>query len=173
MAHGRFGPYRTARRHVIRPRVGEQKGPTWACRVSRREAADWGSWGLLDATLATHDFRNLHKPREGRKINSAKNTPDSISPNHEWTEHETFDTNDAARLSVFECTEMFSHSERHRQTLDYESLTPFEAKHAPAQATETTQRLAKEKKSRDSPSPRPPPCHHSCSSLPMCGCKSV
>jgi putative transposase len=53
---------------------------------------------------------------------------------HEWTKHEKFDTQQAARLSVFTYIETFYNTERLHQTLGYQSPTQFEADHAPAQA---------------------------------------
>ncbi len=53
---------------------------------------------------------------------------------HEWTDHESFATLEAARLSVFKDIETFCNTNRLHQTLDYQSPHQFEADHAPAQA---------------------------------------
>ncbi len=53
---------------------------------------------------------------------------------HEWTKHDSFDTLEAARLSVFKYIETFYNTERLHQTLGYQSPNQFKADHAPAQA---------------------------------------
>ncbi len=53
---------------------------------------------------------------------------------HEWTNHESFTDEAAARLSVFKYIETFYNTERLHQTLGYQSPTQFEADHVPAQA---------------------------------------
>lgn len=53
---------------------------------------------------------------------------------YEWTNHETFDNLEAARLSVFKYIETFYNPVRLHQTLDYKSPDQFEADHAPATA---------------------------------------
>jgi len=53
---------------------------------------------------------------------------------YEWTNHETFDNLDAARLSVFKYIETFYNSQRLHQTLGYQSPNQYEAVHAPVVA---------------------------------------
>jgi putative transposase len=50
---------------------------------------------------------------------------------HEWTKHESFETLDAARMSVFKYIETFYNSIRLHQTLGYKSPDQFETDHAP------------------------------------------
>jgi putative transposase len=53
---------------------------------------------------------------------------------HEWTNHENFQNQADARLSVFRYIETFYNPERLHQTLGYLSPNQFEAEHAPASA---------------------------------------
>jgi len=53
---------------------------------------------------------------------------------HEWTKHQTYETLEAARLSVFEYIETFYNRTRLHQTLGYKSPDQYEADHAPALA---------------------------------------
>jgi putative transposase len=53
---------------------------------------------------------------------------------HEWTNHENFQNQADARLSVFRYIETFYNPERLHQTLGYLSPNQFEAEHAPAAA---------------------------------------
>lgn len=53
---------------------------------------------------------------------------------HEWTNHETFENLEAARLSVFKYIETFYNPVRLHQTLGYLSPDQFEADHAPVAA---------------------------------------
>jgi len=50
---------------------------------------------------------------------------------HEWTNHESFENLEAARLSVFKYIETFYNALRLHQTLGYQSPNQFEADHAP------------------------------------------
>jgi putative transposase len=51
---------------------------------------------------------------------------------HEWTNHETFDNLEEARLSVFRYIETFYNPVRLHETLDYLSPDTYEAENAPA-----------------------------------------
>ena len=53
---------------------------------------------------------------------------------HEWTNHEEYADQEAARLNVFKYVETFYNSVRLHQSLDYQSPNQKEARHAPAQA---------------------------------------
>ena len=53
---------------------------------------------------------------------------------HEWTNHDNFQNQADARLSVFRYIETFYNPERLHQTLGYLSPNQFEAEHAPASA---------------------------------------
>jgi putative transposase len=53
---------------------------------------------------------------------------------HEWTNHNNFQNQADARLSVFRYIETFYNPERLHQTLGYLSPNQFEAEHAPASA---------------------------------------
>jgi putative transposase len=53
---------------------------------------------------------------------------------HEWTKHEQFDSQAAARLSVFKYIETFYNTERLHQALGYQTPNQVEAEHAPGQA---------------------------------------
>jgi putative transposase len=53
---------------------------------------------------------------------------------YEWTNHQTFDSLAAARLSVFRYIETFYNSQRLHQTLNYLTPNQFEAENAPASA---------------------------------------
>jgi putative transposase len=53
---------------------------------------------------------------------------------HEWTNHESYENLEAARLSVFKYIETFYNTERLHQTLGYKSPDKFEAEYAPVVA---------------------------------------
>lgn len=53
---------------------------------------------------------------------------------HEWTNHETFDNLEAARLSVFKYIETFYNPVRLHQSLGYKSPEKFETEYAPVLA---------------------------------------
>jgi putative transposase len=53
---------------------------------------------------------------------------------HEWTNHQSFESLEDARMSVFQYIEIFYNNERLHQALDYKSPNQVEADHAPAQA---------------------------------------
>lgn len=53
---------------------------------------------------------------------------------HEWTNHETFDNLEAARLSVFKYIQIFYNSVRLHQSLGYKSPNQFETVYAPVLA---------------------------------------
>lgn len=53
---------------------------------------------------------------------------------HEWTNHETFDDLETARLSVFKYVEIFYNPVRLHQSLGYKSPIEFETDHAPVLA---------------------------------------
>ena len=53
---------------------------------------------------------------------------------HEWTNHETFDNLEAARLSVFKYIETFYNTVRLHQSLGYKSPNQFETVYAPVLA---------------------------------------
>lgn len=53
---------------------------------------------------------------------------------HEWTNHETFDNLETARLSVFKYLETFYNPVRLHQSLGYKSPVEFETDHAPVLA---------------------------------------
>ena len=53
---------------------------------------------------------------------------------HEWTNHESYENLEAARLSVFKYIETFYNSQRLHQTLGYQTPNQFEAENAPAVA---------------------------------------
>lgn len=53
---------------------------------------------------------------------------------HEWTNHESYENLEAARLSVFKYIETFYNTERLHQTLGYKSPNKFEAEYAPVVA---------------------------------------
>jgi putative transposase len=53
---------------------------------------------------------------------------------HEWTNHQTFNDLEHARLSVFKYIETFYNPVRIHQTHDYLSPDQYETVHAPAQA---------------------------------------
>ena len=53
---------------------------------------------------------------------------------HEWTNHETFDDLETARLSVFKYVEIFYNPVRLHQSLGYKSPVEFETDHAPVLA---------------------------------------
>lgn len=53
---------------------------------------------------------------------------------NEWTNHQTFENLEDARVGVFRYIETFYNSQRLHQTLDYKSPDQFEADHAPVAA---------------------------------------
>lgn len=53
---------------------------------------------------------------------------------HEWTNHESFASLEAARLSVFKYIETFYNTQRIHQTLGYQTPNQYEADHAPVLA---------------------------------------
>ncbi len=53
---------------------------------------------------------------------------------YEWTNHESYEDLEDARLSVFRYIETFYNSERIHQALGYQTPNQFEADHAPAKA---------------------------------------